>query len=110
MALVKADLVKKLMQQPEGALSKTEAQQFVDTFFEEISLALEKGSEVKLSGLGNFRVLKKKPRLGRNPKTGEDAPITARKVVTFHPGPKLKTQVATTGQKLQKKQKVSKDS
>ncbi len=95
MALVKADLVKQLMQQSAGALSRVEAQQFADAFFEEISLALQKNEDVKLSGLGSFHVLKKQPRLGRNPKTGEDVPITARKVVTFHAGPKLKKRVAT---------------
>jgi integration host factor subunit alpha len=99
MALVKADLVKIL--QEEEVLTKDEAQQFIDAFFEEISLALENGEEVKLPGLGNFRVRKKKPRLGRNPQTGEDVPITARKVVTFRPGPKLKKKTAA-GKKSKK--------
>lgn len=105
MALVKADLVKKLMRQSTGALSRDEAQQFTDVFFEEISLVLEKGADVKLSGLGTFHILHKKPRLGRNPKTGEEASITARKVVTFQAGPKLKQRIANSRRLAEKSKK-----
>jgi integration host factor subunit alpha len=62
-------------------------------FFEEIRTALVKGEQVKLSGFGNFELRDKGERPGRNPKTGEEIPITARRVVTFRPGQKLKARV-----------------
>ena len=68
----------------------------MDAFFAEISAALEKGEEVKLSGFGNFQVRDKPSRPGRNPKTGESIPISARRVVTFHASQKLKTAVENT--------------
>jgi integration host factor subunit alpha len=68
----------------------------VEAFFEEICLALESGDEVKLSGFGNFDLREKSQRPGRNPKTGESIPITARRVVTFHASAKLKTAVEST--------------
>ena len=65
----------------------------VELFFEEIRGALEEGHDVKLSGFGNFILRTKNERPGRNPKTGEEIPITARRVVTFRPGQKLKARV-----------------
>ena len=65
----------------------------VESFFEEIREALEKGDSVKLSSFGNFQLRDKPQRPGRNPKTGEEIPITARRVVTFHASQKLKTAV-----------------
>lgn len=77
-------------------LNKREAKDMVDSFFEEIRNALERGDTVKLSGFGNFQLRKKPQRPGRNPKTGEEIPITARRVVTFHASQKLKTLVETS--------------
>jgi integration host factor subunit alpha len=74
-------------------LNKREAKDFVDAFFDEIRLALESGDSVKLSGFGNFQLRDKPQRPGRNPKTGEEIPIAARRVVTFHPSQKLKLMV-----------------
>ena len=74
-------------------LNKREAKDMVELFFEEIRVALERGEQVKLSGFGNFDLREKKQRPGRNPKTGEEIPITARRVVTFRPGQKLKSRV-----------------
>ena len=74
-------------------LNKREAKELVEAFFEEVRIALESGDQVKLSGFGNFDSRNKKERPGRNPKTGEDIPITARRVVTFRPGQKLKARV-----------------
>ena len=73
----------------------------VESFFEEIREALENGEQVKLSGFGNFDLRDKNQRPGRNPKTGEDIPISARRVVTFRPGQKLKARVeaANAGKK-----------
>ena len=77
----------------ELGLNKREAKELVEMFFEEVRAALESGDQVKLSGFGNFDLRSKNERPGRNPKTGEEIPITARRVVTFRPGQKLKTRV-----------------
>ena len=91
MTLTKAELVDLLFENV--GLNKREAKNFVESFFEEISTQLEGNVSVKLSGFGNFQLRDKAPRPGRNPKTGEDVPITARRVVTFHPSQKLKDMV-----------------
>ena len=77
-------------------LNKREAKDMVDGFFEEICQALERGEAVKLSGFGNFQLRDKPTRPGRNPKTGEEIAITARRVVTFHASQKLKATVTRT--------------
>ncbi len=74
-------------------LNKREARELVDTFFEDMRVSLASGEQVKLSGFGNFDLRDKGQRPGRNPKTGEEIPITARRVVIFHPGLKLKARV-----------------
>ena len=91
MALTKAELAEALFD--ELGLNKREAKEFVDLFFEEIRERLQSGKEVKLSGFGNFELRNKNQRPGRNPKTGEEIPISARRVVTFRPGQKLKARV-----------------
>ena len=91
MALTKADMAERLFD--ELGINKREAKNLVEGFFEEIRLALEQGEQVKLSGFGNFGLRDKNQRPGRNPKTGEEIPITARRVVTFRPGQKLKARV-----------------
>ena len=91
MTLTKADLADLLFEQV--GLNKREAKDMVEAFFEEVRTALEKGDSVKLSGFGNFELRKKSERPGRNPKTGEEIPITARRVVTFHASQKLKSRV-----------------
>ncbi|ARR49478.1 TPA: integration host factor subunit alpha [Photobacterium damselae] len=91
MALTKADLAENLFENV--GLSKRDAKDTVEVFFEEVRKALENGEQVKLSGFGNFDLRDKNERPGRNPKTGEDIPITARRVVTFRPGQKLKARV-----------------
>ena len=91
MALTKAEMAERLFE--ELGLNKREAKEIVEMFFEEIRGALENGQQVKLSGFGNFDLRDKKQRPGRNPKTGEEIPITARRVVTFRPGQKLKQRV-----------------
>ncbi|MCW8963369.1 MAG: integration host factor subunit alpha [Gammaproteobacteria bacterium] len=91
MALTKADIAEMLFD--ELGLNKREAKELVDYFFEEIRDSLANGRQVKLSGFGNFDLRDKSQRPGRNPKTGEEIPITARRVVTFRPGQKLKVRV-----------------
>jgi integration host factor subunit alpha len=90
-ALTKADLAEMLFE--ELGLNKREAKEIVEMFYSEISLALENNDSVKLSGFGNFELRDKSSRPGRNPKTGEEIPISARRVVTFKPGQKLKARV-----------------
>ena len=91
MALTKADFAESLFE--ELGLNKREAKDIVELFFEEIKTSLERGEQVKLSGFGNFDLRNKNQRPGRNPKTGEEIPITARRVVTFKPGQKLRARV-----------------
>jgi integration host factor subunit alpha len=91
MALTKAEVAEHLFEKV--GLSKRDAKEMVEVFFEDIRETLESGEQVKLSGFGNFDLRVKSERPGRNPKTGEDIPISARKVVTFRPGQKLKSRV-----------------
>jgi integration host factor subunit alpha len=91
MSMTKADIADRLFD--EVGLNKREAKEFVDSFFEAIRIALEGGENVKLSGFGNFQLRDKNQRPGRNPKTGEEIPISARRVVTFRPGQKLRARV-----------------
>lgn len=90
-SLTKADLAEKLFE--DLGFNKREAKELVETFFDEIRESLEDNEPVKLSGFGNFELRDKKQRPGRNPKTGEEIPITARRVVTFRPGQKLRARV-----------------
>ncbi len=89
--LTKAELAELLFEQV--GLNKREAKDMVETFFDEIRNALERGESVKLSGFGNFQLRDKPQRPGRNPKTGEEIPISARRVVTFHASQKMKIMV-----------------
>ena len=91
MALTKAEMAERLFE--EVGLNKREAKEFVDAFFDALRESLEKGKSIKLSGFGNFDLRQKNQRPGRNPKTGEEIPITARRVVTFHASQKLKAMV-----------------
>jgi integration host factor subunit alpha len=89
--LTKAELAELLFERV--GLNKREAKDMVETFFDQILSALESGEVVKLSGFGNFQLRDKPQRPGRNPKTGESIPISARRVVTFHASQKLKAMV-----------------
>ena len=90
-ALTKAEMADHLFE--ELGLNKREAKEVVEQFFEEVRTCLEGNEQVKLSGFGNFDLRDKSERPGRNPKTGKEIPITARRVVTFRPGQKLKARV-----------------
>jgi integration host factor subunit alpha len=90
-ALTKANLSEHLFNIM--GLNKREAKELVELFYEEIRASLERGEVVKLSGFGNFNLRDKSQRPGRNPKTGEEIPIQARRVVTFRAGHKLKSRV-----------------
>jgi integration host factor subunit alpha len=94
MTMTKAELADLLFEKV--GLNKREAKDMVEAFFEEVRTALETGDSVKLSGFGNFQLRDKPQRPGRNPKTGEEIPITARRVVTFHASHNLKSTVEAT--------------
>lgn len=91
MTLTKADLVQQLTDQL--GLNRRESADMVEAFFEEIARTLEAGRDVKLSGFGCFTLKQKAARPGRNPKTGVESTISARRVVTWHPSPKLKSRL-----------------
>ncbi|WP_151704187.1 MULTISPECIES: integration host factor subunit alpha [Nitrincola] len=90
-SLTKAEMAERLFE--ELGLNKREAKEMVESFFDEIRHCLASNEQVKLSGFGNFDLRDKRQRPGRNPKTGEEVPISARRVVTFRPGQKLKERV-----------------
>jgi len=104
-AVTKADLADTLFN--ELGLNKREAKEFVELFFEKIREALEAGESVKLSGFGNFGVREKNSRPGRNPKTGEEIPISARRVVTFKASQKLKDRVAANADNIKSSSQTS---
>ena len=89
--LTKADMIDHLTIRLR--MPRQDARLIVDTFFREISQSLADGKEVKLSGFGNFELKDKKSRPGRNPKTGEEIPVKARRVVTFKAGQKFRSEI-----------------
>jgi len=96
--ITKADLANTLFD--ELGLNKREAKEFVELFFEKIREALEVGESVKLSGFGGFTIREKNSRPGRNPKTGETVPVSARRVVTFRASQKVKEDVGANTQSI----------
>ncbi|BBP43003.1 integration host factor subunit alpha [Thiosulfativibrio zosterae] len=95
MALTKAEIAQSLTDT--FGFNKRESKEVVEQFFEEMGRVLTKGEQIKLSGFGNFELRDKSSRPGRNPRTGEDVPISARRVVTFKPGQKLRAQIDNHG-------------
>ena len=89
--ITRADLAEAIYR--EIGLSLNESAKLLDMVLEEISQALEKGDTVKLSSFGSFSVRNKKMRMGRNPKTGVDVPISPRRILSFHPSHILKNRV-----------------
>jgi integration host factor subunit alpha len=96
-AVTKAQLADLLFEQL--GLNKRESKDMVDAFFDLITAQLVGGTDVKISGFGNFQIRTKAPRPGRNPRTGEAIAIEARRVVTFHASHKLKDQIQAELQK-----------
>ena len=92
--ITKIDITEYLIEKYQ--LPKNEAKNVVENFFEEIRASLESGNDVKLSGFGNFELRNKASRPGRNPKTGDVVAVSARRVVTFKPGQKLRARVEKT--------------
>ena len=91
--VTKADIIEYLHN--DLGLNKSECKILVEDFFQEIKTSLINNEEVKLSGFGNFELLNKKARPGRNPKTGEDVTISARRVVTFRAGNNLRKKISS---------------
>jgi integration host factor subunit alpha len=91
MTLTKAELAERLINKQ--GLSKRDAKEFVEQFFDQITQLLLESDEMKISGFGKFSKRDKSVRPGRNPKTGEAVEISARRVVTFHVGQKLKKRI-----------------
>ena len=89
--LTKSEMVSHLVD--DLNMTRQQARQFVERFFDELSKNLISGHQVKLSGFGNFDIKDKKRRPGRNPKTGELVYVSARRVVTFKAGQKLRRSV-----------------
>ncbi|TPH25444.1 integration host factor subunit alpha [Haemophilus haemolyticus] len=92
--ITKIDITENLIEKYQ--LPKNEAKKVVENFFEEVRISLESGYDVKLSGFGNFELRNKASRPGRNPKTGDVVAVSARRVVTFKPGQKLRARVEKT--------------
>jgi integration host factor subunit alpha len=95
MTLVKDDLIKSVYDQ--CGLSKHQSRVLIDEVFEVIKKALESGEDVLVSGFGKFSARKKAPRKGRNPATGEDLPLDARRVVTFKCSPRMRDRINGKG-------------
>lgn len=90
--MTKADLVE-IVYEKVGGLSKKESQDIVEAIFDTMKTILKDGDKIKISGFGNFILRDKRPRKGRNPQTGDDIQITARRVLTFHPSQILKAYI-----------------
>ncbi len=86
--MIKADLTNKIAK--ELNLSKQEAEDGVNLFFETIKGAIQRGEEIELRGFGSFRYRKRDARTGRNPRTGEQVQVPAKKVLYFKPSKLLK--------------------
>lgn len=93
--LTRAEIADRLVERV--GLTRQESSDVLERVLELISADLSKGNTVKLARFGNFVPLEKNPRVGRNPKTGEDAEISARRVITFRPSPMLKDSVNDSG-------------
>ena len=87
----KADLIDKIAK--DARISKTASAKALDSFVDGVTRSLKKGDRVALVGFGTFTVSKRKARVGRNPQTGEQIEIKARKVARFRPGKELSTAV-----------------
>ncbi len=95
--LTKADIVEAIADKID--LDRADIKMLVDETFEEIRKSLESGENVRISGFGNFLLRDKSVRPGRNPKTGEEVDISARRVVSFKSGQKLRARVENTKSK-----------
>lgn len=105
MTLTRSDLTAHLFEKI--GIPRQEVSRIVDAFFSEIVEALERGEPVKLSGFGAFSTRDKNARPGRNPKTGRASTVSARRVVVFHPSPKLKTTVLLAHERIKESGEIA---
>ncbi len=98
--LTRADLAEAVVKRI--GLPRNESADLVELVLSEISASLEKGEQVKLSSFGSFGVREKKQRIGRNPKTGEEVPITPRRVLVFRPSAIMKNRIDASMKKNSK--------
>jgi len=94
--MTKADIIEQIYEKV--GFSKKESAEIVELVFDLMKDTLEKGEKIKISGFGNFVVRQKRPRIGRNPQTGEEIEISARRVLTFRPSQVLKAALNTEGE------------
>ncbi|MDQ3266252.1 MAG: integration host factor subunit alpha [Myxococcota bacterium] len=87
--MTKADIIEGVYEKV--GFSKKESAEIVELVFDTVKETLERGDKIKISGFGNFQVRYKKARVGRNPQTGKEIEISARRVLTFRPSQVLKT-------------------
>jgi len=92
--MTKADIVETIYEKI--GFSRKESAEIVDLVFDLIKETLENGEKIKISGFGNFMIREKRPRKGRNPQTGEEIQISARRVLTFKPSQVLRKTLNTT--------------
>jgi integration host factor subunit alpha len=93
--MTKAEIIEQIYEKV--GFSKKESAEIVELVFDLMKETLEKGDKIKISGFGNFVVRQKRPRVGRNPQTGESIEITSRRVLTFRPSQVLKAALNTEG-------------
>jgi integration host factor subunit alpha len=93
-SLIRADIAEAIYQKI--GLSRNESADMVGTILDEISESLEEGNNVKITSFGSFTVRNKRQRIGRNPKTGQEVPITPRRVLSFRPSHILRKKVNTS--------------
>jgi integration host factor subunit alpha len=86
--MTKAEIIEQIYEKV--GFSKKESAEIVELVFDTMKETLERGEKIKISGFGNFVVRQKRPRIGRNPQTGQEIEITARRVLTFRPSQVLK--------------------
>jgi len=94
--MTKADIIEQIYEKV--GFSKKESAEIVELVFDTMKQTLERGEKIKISGFGNFVVRAKRPRVGRNPQTGEEIEITARRVLTFRPSQVLKVALNKDGE------------
>ena len=93
--MTKADIIEQIYEKV--GFSKKESAEIVELVFDTMKETLERGEKIKISGFGNFVVRQKRPRIGRNPQTGQEIEITARRVLTFRPSQVLKAALNKEG-------------
>ena len=98
--MTKADLVEKVT--AAGDLTRRDGEVIVDTLFDAVISALKDGDKIEIRGFGSFRTRQRKPRIGRNPKTGEKVDVPAKRVPFFKPSKELRDTVNPDGAKSKK--------